>query len=191
MRNRGTGAGGANTNKSGLQFEDSILGHLKNGQEYDFGTTTLRFFKKGEFLREMQDLKNVEFQHNKQPDGIYVSKDKKTIFILELKNQNESGSVDEKLMIGPGLLYHYKVMYPSIENIHLCYIVNGNFFRQKKYEVTVNFLKQHNIPVFYADTISYKLKMNDLGSSRWSDCMIPFGYRMDHTIIHDWIMSKL
>ena len=190
MKNRGTGAGGANTNAYGLRFEDSILGHLKNGQEYEFGDTKLRFFTKTGFLNEMLDLKNPEFKHSKQPDGVYMTKDKKTLFILELKHQTESGSVDEKLMTGPGLIHHYKTLYPEVQDVHLCYIVNGWFFRQKKFDITVSFLKKYDIPIFYAEnTMTFKLKIKN--GKKWSDCMVPVEYFIDHSIIHEWITSKL
>ena len=107
--NKGTGAGGSNTNKNGLSYEDKT----ELIKDYDFiemkkinkYTSEIIFFqnmnklflktKQSGFLMCMKEYKDVEITkaHGcKNPDDCYIDLVKKTIFIIEKKFQQTSGS---------------------------------------------------------------------------------------------------
>ena len=118
--NRGTGAGGANTNNSGLPFEKYT--HLSSDYEVlisideryiiqfensnDTYITTTKINK--EFLNVFHPNPNFEKPHGcKKPDEMYYRTKDSTMFIIEKKNQNVPGSVCEKIQTGIFKKSHY------------------------------------------------------------------------------------
>lgn len=111
IKNRGTGAGGAQTNKNGLNFEKLIgledeIQILKRNKDHDviiFKQDSLREFlytEKAKFHKCMTDYRKSEVKNGhgcKFPDGAVVDLDHRKIFILEKKFQQCSGSVCEKV----------------------------------------------------------------------------------------------
>lgn len=124
------GTGGANTNLSGLDFEEqtNLAKHLKddfngrytltefiidkknmvkkNSKDYHYnvfdeklqkniGVITRQF----QFYNVLKQLYGFQNIHHKtwKPDEAFFNLDKRTIFIVEKKYQNGSGSVDEKI----------------------------------------------------------------------------------------------
>ena len=131
--NKGTGAGGSNTNHNGIAFEEktdnehrlisngfvrkNITGKEKTKYGYYlekiYANHTIHFVKQN-------GLKYYMFRfHQKEPfrevDEAYIFIDNIThninsVKILEKKNQNGGGSVEDKLCLG----HHFKfVEYPS------------------------------------------------------------------------------
>ncbi len=119
--NKGTGAGGANTNHNGLTFE--------NKTSIEHNLDKLKYIKKeikinkrkGYYYENIRDNINIiyftkgcknsfklyfekEFKiiTYRQPDEAYLIKqdDKYILKILEKKNQNVEGSVEDKLKTG-------------------------------------------------------------------------------------------
>jgi len=110
ITNKGTGAGGANTNKTGLSYENStdLSDHLNVNQNCKFFQSitfknTERIFirtKQYNFYKYMVNYVNkcVNKAHGcKNPDECYVDEVHKRIFIIEKKFQQTSGSVCEKI----------------------------------------------------------------------------------------------
>ena len=108
IQNRGTGAGGSGTNKTGLPYEEltDLKTHYKIMSESSFHkdiifdghervvTTT----KQANFFKHMSIYidKSIHKAHGcKNPDECFIEKDKKIIFFLEKKFQQVSGSVCE------------------------------------------------------------------------------------------------
>lgn len=173
--NKGHGAGGANTNKNGLSFEN--ITDLKS--EYKIVYDDKYFIKitfnrddnelkkqytalrKKQFLKfmEIYKAKEIEAAHGcKEPDEVYVDTIKKVIFILEKKYQKSNGSVCEKIQTGPFKKWHYENMYPDF-TIEYIYCLS-NWFKDNC-KVELEYLKKNKIPVFWAEASNYKKEIVD------------------------------
>lgn len=182
MSNRGTGAGGANTNKHGLNFEeqtdlktemsyqDSIIRSPKVGKRYTEmydkfsfneypGRTYIRLIKNQlakYFNLNTEDL----FDGVVQPDECYYDEYNRTLFVIEKKYQNTSGSKIEVIQTGPAKQENLsQVLAPFQIDVVYMYCANYNLKRLLK-KVVLNYLTKKNIRVFYAcsndSNISYK-----------------------------------
>jgi hypothetical protein len=127
--NRGTGAGGANTNKNGLNFEEQTCNNQNFiNQNYtrvnidkvhyylckETAENILYAASKNSFKSLMktkfghlisEDFRNRTLSEGMAPDEAHITYCKKTdavtVKILEKKHQNGPGSVEEKLKGGP------------------------------------------------------------------------------------------
>ena len=182
------GTGGANTNASGKPFEDCF----RPTGRHIIGDRTFTYIDQDKFIEFMKDLKDPYWEHKKKPDGAFVSDDKKTLFIIEAKHQIVSGSVDEKIRAGPCLLEEYKQLYPSVENVHMMFIVNEWWFgRQKKYEVAIEFNKKYGIPVFFAKhkiESAWRVHIQK-SSNKWT--IYPAFYDVDEDAIFEWMTKQV
>ena len=113
IKNKGTGAGGKNTNANGLNFEEmaylddyfSIITKMSYGIKIQFNGYSKEFIylKKKEFSKWTQQLPVGEYNNipklhgTKEPDACFINEESKQIIILEKKFQNSGGSVAEKL----------------------------------------------------------------------------------------------
>jgi len=179
------GTGGANTNASGKPFEDCF----RPTGRHIIGDRTFTYIDQDQFVEFMKDLKDPYWEHKKKPDGAFVSDDKKTLFIIEAKHQIVSGSVDEKIRAGPCLLEEYKQLYPSVENVHMMFIVNDWWFgRQKKYEIAIKFNEKHGIPVVFAKQVGSKWKVH-IRDKKWT--IYPAFYGVDEDAIFEWMTKQV
>jgi hypothetical protein len=173
--NKGTGAGGANTNKNGLKFEE--VTDLKDryesittiprriGSEVTFkGHSPRTFIKvsKSSLHKYMEkiDEKNLTLKSAagcKKPDEAYIDLERNIVFIIEKKFQQESGSVDEKLQTGCFKQSHFKGMFPNFK-IYYMYCLS-DWFKSDEYESVLNYLKDGGIPVFWGNSETYKENM--------------------------------
>lgn len=193
--NRGTGAGGANTNKNGLKFEEktSIENFLLNAKfnkicmnesdkksnkqcyYYEFNDIDnkrkiIYFTKKGFkiYFRE-----NFDMCTYKEPDEAYlIIKDNKYhLKILEKKNQNVEGSVEEKLKTGNFVKQEYELMINDNNkniNLEVSFAFCVSKFLQNKLAsdipkyININkIMKRENIQLFYGDDDDYFQKLYD------------------------------
>tara|TARA_Y100000389_G_C17445732_1_gene511483 strand:+ start:176 stop:829 length:654 start_codon:yes stop_codon:yes gene_type:complete len=173
--NRGTGAGGSNTNKNGLSYEelteindsdryitkDTIK--IKNKKISQVEIDGKLFIKviKGELkLYMMHSNKfNIDSEKSLQPDECYIDETNKVINIIEKKFQQSSGSVDEKIQTGAFKRWFYKEQYPEY-TIKYCYCLS-DWFKQKRYNPEFRYYKNHNIKVFYGSDDLYVDKLLD------------------------------
>jgi hypothetical protein len=168
--NKGTGAGGANTTYNGLSFEDktSIENNLdklkyikkdikinkRKGYYYEYikDNINIIYFTKGcKNSFKLYFEKEFKITTYRQPDEAYLIKqdDKYILKILEKKNQNVEGSVEDKLKTGAFNRREYELMV----NIHDKYnfTIEYSFcvskFLQDKFELNqkVNNIKYKNI----------------------------------------------
>ena len=170
--NKGTGAGGANTNKNGLIFEEVV--DLKDGYESiqpsrnGIGSEVtfkgyLRTFievSKSALHKYMKEIrqKNMTLKPAagcKQPDEAYIDLEEKNIFIIEKKFQQTSGSVDEKLQTGCFKQLHYKELFPNFK-IHYMYCLS-DWFQRDEYKSVLNYLKDGGIHVFWGNSEKEKI----------------------------------
>ena len=125
-KNKGTGAGGANTNKNGKAFEEKtsneprLLGFVKSvipGKKgkYDYylekptADGSIVYLTQGGMASYFMWKFSIEMVRH--PDEAYLIQhgDTYTLRVLEKKNQNVQGSVDTKLLAGPGMLEEYEL----------------------------------------------------------------------------------
>lgn len=170
--NKGTGAGGANTNKNGLQFEE--VADLKDryesiqtsrngiGSEVKFKGHLCTFIEvsKSALHKYMEKIgeKNMMLKPAagcKKPDEAYIDLEKKNIFIIEKKFQQTSGSADEKLQTGYFKQLHYKELFPNFK-IYYMYCLSDWFKRE---ESALKYLKDGGIPVFWGNSEKCKEKI--------------------------------
>jgi len=179
------GSGGANTNASGKPFEECFR---PNGTRV-LGGKSFTYFTQDDFIEHMKEIKDPQWDHKKKPDGALVSEDKKTVFIIECKHQIVSGSVDEKLRAGPCLLEEYKQLYPTVDNIHLMFIVNDWWFeRQRKYKIPIVFNEKFGIPVFFAKQVGSTWRVH-IQNKKWT--VYPAHYGVDEEAIFEWMTTQV
>ena len=166
IKNRGTGAGGSNTNKNGLPYEEltdlndrlTIIKKNKfcdiikfNGNEKLFSKT-----KQANLFKYMKDEinKNIEKAHGcKNPDECYIDEESKNMFIIEKKFQQTSGSVCEKIQGAPFKREHYSRTFP---NYNIIYIYCFSEWFKKNCIAELEYLDFKNIPYFCGDSKTFK-----------------------------------
>lgn len=173
------------TNSSGKPFERCFRPEGK----HIIGDKVFTYIEQNTFVKRMEHLKNPYWDHCKKPDGALISDDEKTLFIIEAKHQIVSGSVDEKIRAGPCLREEYKQLYPSVENVHMMFIVNDWWFgRQKKYEIAIEHNRKVGIPIFFAEQVGWAWRVH-IQNKKWT--IYPAFYRVDEDAIFDWMHSVL
>jgi hypothetical protein len=129
--NKGTGAGGANTNVTGKSFEQKtenetrllasgfIRKQIPGCEKNKTGYYLLKEISQDESIVYLtQGGLKAYFSHFfkkemcRHPDEAYLFRngDNYTLKILEKKNQNGSGSVDTKLLAGLGFIKEYEIL---------------------------------------------------------------------------------
>mgnify|MGYP000485241837 CR=1 FL=1 len=185
-KNRGTGAGGANTNAFGLRFEVKTCNQRNltdNGfQKKELGTGVSTYYlvynfddlqvvvyyasKKG-FVKLIKQLFDVETF--REPDEAYIihylCDNTYHIKILEKKNQNTAGSVEDKLLTGNTIRKIYQRLLPSYCNVSYAFCVstflkNNINSNSLKYKVLREIFEEDNIPIFFGDDDDYFCKIN-------------------------------
>ena len=148
---KGIGAGGANTNKNGLTYEKIKFTGYDDIEFINANKSILHKFMKH------NNQKNENLQPAagcKSPDEAYINENSKTLFIIEKKFQNGTGSVDEKIQTGPFKKLHYGRLFPNYK-IHYIYCLS-DWFKDKEYESVLEYLRDYDIPVFWGSDKEYK-----------------------------------
>jgi len=170
--NKGTGAGGANTNKTGKPFEentDNIKRMLDHGFVKQNAWVTKTFEDKTVIIVNQHGL--AQCAKNKygisdiyrRPDEAYIieyTTGKKVIKILEKKVQNVQGSVETKLFAGPSLKREYELMFGPEFEIQYGFCVNKYLQKKitsgtKKYNNLRKILEENNIPILFGNDTNY------------------------------------
>lgn len=141
--------GGSNTNKNGLNFEQttSLNTALKNagftvGNHYEvyyknkllgYSINQDKFstiFLRGNGIND-RDINSKRWK----PDEAFINELNKTVYIIEKKFQQTSGSVDEKLATFPFKIREYKrLLDPIGYNLVYMYLLSSNWFDTPKYK---------------------------------------------------------
>jgi hypothetical protein len=171
-KNKGTGAGGANTNKNGLPYEnitDLCTLYEEIGAPIDKKYKSVKFVQHSEkifinvnksklhsYMLYIQERNETIIPASgcKSPDEAYVDNETKNVFIIEKKYQRGTGSVDEKIQTGPFKKEHYSELFPNYK-IHYIYCL-CNWFKRDEYVSILNYLTKNNIPVFWGEDPNYK-----------------------------------
>ena len=181
--NRGTGAGGANTNKSGKSFEQKTENETRLLQSGFVKRTIVEKSKAtGNYYLEKRESETssvvylsqtalplyfktfFSIEMFREPDEAYLFQngDRYTLKILEKKNQNVSGSVDTKLMAGNNFIREYKKCLGTAFDFDVQYaFCIGNFLKKghvsdsKKNVILRELLKEDGITVLFGDDEDY------------------------------------
>ena len=182
--NKGTGAGGKNTNFHGKKFEEKTnnqtrlfeMGYTEN---INFIKTQINKNKTPFYLSKTFPDKTVTFvlqnglktymkyKYNIElfrcPDEAYIieyhNQDKRVIKILEKKEQNVEGSVETKLWSGPSLKREYEILLTNF-TVYYGFCIS-DFLKQKmiskepKYTILNRILKESGIEVLFGDDENY------------------------------------
>jgi hypothetical protein len=179
--NKGTGAGGANTNLFGKLFEDKTnnqerlleMGYTKNSftkkpkKVYDyylsktFEDKTVVFVLQTGLKMYMKKKYNIELF--RCPDEAYIveyNSGRKVIKILEKKEQKVEGSVETKLWAGASLKREYELVLGADFEVFYGFCVSEFLKKklvsnEKKYTVLNAILKESDIAVLYGDDEDY------------------------------------
>ena len=187
LLNKGTGAGGANTNHFGKKFEEktnnqvrlladgytklSFKKNPKKESDYYFSKTfedkTVVFVLQNGLKMYMKHRYNIDLF--RCPDEAYLIEyhgGKKVIKILEKKEQHVDGSVETKLWSGPSLKREYELVLGEEFDVWYGFCVsdflkNKLTSQEKKYTVLNTILSEHRIAVMFGDDDDYFQKLND------------------------------
>ena len=179
--NKGTGAGGANTNYYGKQFEEktnnetrllekgfikySFTKNPKKQSDYYLSKTvddkTIVFVLQNGLKMYMKNKYNIEMF--RCPDEAYIieyTSGRKVIKILEKKEQNVAGSVETKLWSGPSLKREYELVLGSEFEVFYGFCVSAFLKKkiissEKKYAILITILNENNIAVLFGDDENY------------------------------------
>jgi hypothetical protein len=179
--NKGTGAGGSNTNLLGKSFELRTLNpNLSTYKKYVYG----RQKRKHDFhmVAEGDDMRIVfamqsgfkQYVKNKYnisifrlPDEAYILEYKsgrKVVKILEKKEQSGAGSVETKLWAGPSLKREFEIVMPGFEIVYgFCvssYLQKLFESQDKKYVILNKILAENGIEVLFGESADYSEKLN-------------------------------
>jgi hypothetical protein len=192
--NKGTGAGGANTNYYGKQFEENTNNQqrlLEMGYEKKYFTQTSKNTQDNyDYLSKTFEDKTVvnvsqeglkKYCKNKynieiirKPDEAYIieyTNGVKVIKILEKKEQNVEGSVETKLWAGLALKREYELVLGTEFKVVYGFCVNKflqNKFvsGDKKYMILNQILQENNIAVLFGEDENYFQTLDDwIGNS--------------------------
>ena len=180
IENRGTGAGGANTNINGKSFEKKtenetrLLSHgfiRKNipGNKSKYGyylvkeinpTESITYLTQGGLKAYFEYFLKKEMCRS--PDEAYLFRNGDTYIlkILEKKNQNTPGSVDTKLLAGQGFIDEYEFLLG--DNFKVKYAFCISEFLKKEYiadcvksKALRHINKKYGIPILFGDDPDY------------------------------------
>lgn len=182
--NKGTGAGGSNTNYYGKMFEDKTNNEIrlieegftkkifddkksKNPKKFDYYLQKVHEDKSITFVLQNGLKRYMKIKYDIElfrcPDEAYIveyNDGRKIIKILEKKEQNVEGSVETKLWSGPSLKREYEIVLGEEFKVFYGFCVSG-FLKKKltsndKKFLTLNrILYESQIDVLFGDDKDY------------------------------------
>lgn len=166
ITNKGTGAGGSNTNKNGLPYEKltdlcdmtTILKKNEFSNTIIFNGNNKSFIntKQANLFKCMNDEMNTNITKGhgcKNPDECYIDKESKNIFIIEKKFQQCNGSVCEKIQTPDFKLWQYSRTFPDYNIIYI-YCLSDWF--KKNCIAEIEYLDFKNVCYFWGSSETYK-----------------------------------
>ena len=182
--NRGTGAGGSQTNKNGKAYEEktcfdkfcskewkkiildknTIFGYY---MEIKFPGFTIHKFSQGgikKYFNHFTEFKTRGKLSRHHDEAFFIQfkdKSRKPILkILEKKHQHCAGSADTKILAAWGFIKYYKKKFLNKIEIEYAFSVNNWLKTQfKKYpykwEIILENFEEDNIPIFYGEDDNY------------------------------------
>jgi hypothetical protein len=165
--NKGTGAGGANTNMNGLSYEaitslDSeytITDTTQHSKTITFNNGSCAKYSlvsQAKLFKHMDAAinKTIENAHGcKRPDEGFIDAVNKVVFLLEKKSQQTPGSVCEKIQTAPMKLWQYKRIFPDYT---IVYIYSLSKWFKGNCKAELEYLAEEKVPVFWGNSTTYK-----------------------------------
>jgi hypothetical protein len=159
------GKGGANTNKNGLAFEARVdLGTLLEAHGYAViktgkGDVLMKgeqqlgiLVPKHELYRYLKSLgRDWDSVLSKRllPDNAFVNTTNSTVYIVEVKFQETSGSVDEKLQTCHYKKQQYEKLFEGLNlRIEFMYVLN-DWFKKPEYRDTLNYVEESGCRYYF------------------------------------------
>lgn len=161
-RQANTHGGGAKTNANGLYFEQTtdlesalkksgynVLDHRVYHDNQIIGLSVQKY----SFYKLFLEPNNINYKqfNSKQwlPDECLVNYTTNTVYIIEKKFQNTSGSVDEKLPNCDFKKKEYeKLCHPIEYSVEFLYVFN-DWFHKKQYRDTLAYIKDVRCNYFF------------------------------------------
>ena len=177
--NKGTGAGGANTNYNGKNFEkltcieNKLLENNftkitmgKNKTDYYFekkdNENKILYFTQGALKLYLMKTYNIVIYRNPDEAFLIYHNNKYHLKIIEKKNQNGAGSVDEKFKTGRANIREYIHMINDkikLDTISYAFVVNkwleDKFKTERKFQIMKKIMDEDNIMLFYGESENY------------------------------------
>lgn len=159
------GKGGANTNISGLKFEQRIdaktafqklKGYEVKGDEIYFdGKKVAELYKKNDLYKKFLSRYSINWKEivtkRLLPDEAIFVLHNNTLFIIEKKFQHGGGSVDEKLQTCQFKLMQYKkLLTKSNIRVEYGYVLN-DWFKQPSYKDVLDYIKYVNCFYYFEE----------------------------------------
>ena len=174
IKNKGSKAGGKNTNANGRKFE-SLTSNYSRLIDMGFKRTNMNkgknayylekdnniFLEQNGFKMYMKTKYNLEFIRN--PDEAYIiqnSNDKPYLIILEKKEQCVEGSVDTKLLAAPGFKKEYELIAGEKFQVEYIFCLSKYFKNKfieggKKYTLLNEIFTIYNIHCLFGEDENY------------------------------------
>jgi hypothetical protein len=185
--NKGTGAGGANTTHNGLAFERKVANEdrllssgfvhkyigKKHKNKYSYylekitAKQTIHFVKQNGLVEYMLCFhKKIVDRH---PDAAYIFIDNITgditVKILEIKNQNRSGSVEDKLCLGSHFIEEYSSYFNHEFKVEYAFCVSSflktRYNSDRRWSHIRPIMIKHNISVLFGGDDDYFSKLDE------------------------------
>lgn len=156
------GLGGRNT-LTGLKFEErveisklfqKIKGYsVKDNKVYFDEEVVAELYKKNQFYKDFLEPREIDYKEilSKKwlPDQVVFVVNTETIYIIEIKFQHGSGSVDEKLQTCDFKKKHYSKLIEKLDyNLEYVYLLN-DWFKQDIYRDTLEYIKSVDCHYFF------------------------------------------
>lgn len=164
-----TSGGGAKTNKNGKAYEKhTMISKVlqknsfeinkkdevwKNNVFYGYNVPQGKIYKKNGLLNKMGINWEDHISKKWQPDECFVNINTKTIYIIEKKFQEQSGSVDEKLATCDFKKREYKKLFSKsdykVEYIYfLC-----DWFKSSRYKDYIDYIIETNCKYYIGNDV--------------------------------------
>jgi hypothetical protein len=187
ITNRGTGAGGAATNINGLPFETLVS---NENNLLSMGFQKVQYSKsKGNYylLKRFDDVPRIVYYAKKkalkylvdkllnipdmfkEPDEAYLTywlnDNTYELKIIEMKNQNRDGSVEEKLWTAGWIRDVYREVLNNQVEVKYAYTLS-TFLKRKldsnvrKYSILCNLFTREDIKIFHGQDEDYFEQLN-------------------------------
>ena len=194
VTNRGTGAGGSKTNENGKTFErktDNESRLLLNGftkkkipgakSKYGYylenADNTCVYMTQGGLKAYFRHFFKKDMFRSPDEAYLFRTADSYVLKILEKKNQNVEGSVDTKLLAGPGFIEEYQeCLGPDFKIVYAfcisAFLKKDYTSETLKYRILRKINEKHGISVLFGDDETYysslDIWINDLSGPRLS-----------------------
>ena len=175
--------GGSKTNKNGLSFEGrtDLLESFNNHPDFNVDGNQVfkknkligEYYEKHKFYKNFLEVKGVDWKglvsKKYLPDSVFVNFNNNTLYVIEKKYQEDSGSVDEKLQTCDFKKRVYQKLLKDLKyNVNYYYLLN-DWFEQPVYRDVFKYIDSVGckkfIDLFNSSKYFIKLKLNSFACS--------------------------